>query len=191
VKRRKRAVLCAFSLVALSAVAAAHHIMGVPHYAYDESYPQAPVITYAVEAGPYVIKLTGYPGRPAPGELSEVRAYISRSEGGEVFEGPISARIERDGLLGPEVIWGPTETRFEENLHKLSPRYGEAGNYRVRLEMMLEGQPYEIDFPLVVGDPADPAAVLVAWGGALLALIVMVRAARIKLARRRRAVVAA
>ena len=169
-------------------LAAAHHILGVPHYAYDESYPQAPVITYVVEAGPYKINVTGYPGRPAPGELGEVHAYIRRAtDESEVFAGPISARLERDRMLGPEVVWGPLDTRFEENLHKLTPSYGEAGNYRIRLEMMLEGQPYEIDFPMVVGDPASATATLLAWGGSLLAFVVLVRAARIKLERRRAA----
>ena len=173
---------------ALALVASAHHIMGIPHYAYDESYPQAPVITYAVEAGPYMVKVTGYPGRPGAHTLAEVHAYVTRAnDANEVFSGPIEARLERDGLLGPEVVWGPTETRFEENLHKLAPRFGEAGNYRVRLEMMLEGMPYEIDFPIVAGDPSSPQATLVLWGAGLLAAIVLARAARIKLERRRRA----
>lgn len=172
----------------LALVASAHHIMGIPHYAYDESYPQAPVITYAVEAGPYLVKVTGYPGRPGPHSLAEVHAYVTRaSDASDVFDGPIAARLERDGLLGPKVVWGPIETRFEENLHKLAPRFGEAGNYRVRLEMMLEGQPYEIDFPIVAGDPPNPLSTLVLWGAGLVAAIVLARAARIKLERRRRA----
>jgi hypothetical protein len=159
--------------------------MGIPHYAYDESYPQAPVITYAVQAGPYVVKVTGYPGKPAPGELASVHAYVVRADGsGERYTGPLEARIERDGLFGPEVVWGPAEARYEENLHKLSPTFEEEGSYRIRLELELEGQPYEIDFPIVVGDPSSPTAVLAAWGAAVLLLVVVVRAARIKLERR-------
>lgn len=182
----RKPLLGAAALGLLALAATGHHIMGVPHYAYDESYPQAPVITYAVEAGPYLIKVTGYPGRPAPGELAEVHAYIVRVEdASQVFAGDIEARVEHDGLFGPSVVWGPRPTRFEENLHKLSPQFGEAGNYRIRLEMELEGQPYEIDFPLVVGDPANPASVLALWGGAVLFLLVAVRAAKIKLDRRR------
>jgi len=184
----KLLVLTCACLGTLALVASAHHIMGIPHYAYDESYPQAPVITYAVEAGPYLVKVTGYPGRPGPNSLAEVHAYVTRaSDANDVFDGPIEARLERDGLLGPEVVWGPTETRFEENLHKLAPRFGQAGNYRVRLEMMLEGQPYEIDFPIVAGDPSSPLATLLLWGAGLLTAIVLARAARIKLERRRRA----
>lgn len=184
--RRAAAAAGAFAL--LATLAFAHHIMGIPHYAYDESYPQAPVITYAVAAGPYVVQVTGYPGRPAPDEPAEVHAYVFRADDeSDVYGGPVEARIERDGLFGPEIAWGPEPTRFEENLHKLSPRFGDAGRYRIRLEMELEGRPYEIDFPIVVGQPAHPAAMLLAWAGGIAFLLVAVRAARIKLERRRRA----
>ena len=40
-----------------------------------------------------------------------------------------------DGLFGPEVVWGPSTTRFDENLHKLTPRFADEGHYRIRLEM--------------------------------------------------------
>ncbi len=180
----RRAVRSGVCLALLAGAAGAHHIMGIPHYAYDESYPQAPVITYAVEAGPYLVKVTGYPGRPAPGELAEVHAYIARADDARVFSGPIEARVERDGMLGPEVVWGPAATRFEENLHKVSPTFGEAGHYRIRLELDLEGEPYEIDFPIVVGDPKSPGATLALWVGGVLLTVVLVRAARIKLERR-------
>ena len=182
----RSALLAGVATLVLAGAATAHHILGIPHYAYDESYPQAPVITYAVEAGPYLVKVTGYPGRPGPGELAQVHAYVVRSDDpGAIYSGPIEARLERDGLMGPSVVWGPSSTRFEENLHKLSPRFGDEGHYRIRLEMDLEGQPYEIDFPLVVGDPSSPAAVLAGWGGAVLLLLIVARAARIKLERRR------
>lgn len=180
------ALLSGLAALALTGAAAAHHILGIPHYAYDESYPQAPVITYAVQAGPYVIKVTGYPGKPAPGELAQVHAYVVRGDDpAAIYSGPIEARLERDGLGGASVVWGPSATRFEDNLHKLAPRFGPEGHYRLRLELDLEGQPYEIDFPMVVGEPRGATAILLGWGGALALFVVVVRAARIKLERRR------
>lgn len=182
----ERALVTVALVLALAGLATAHHILGIPHYAYDESYPQAPVITYAVEAGPYLIKVTGYPGRPAPGELAQVHAYVTRvDDPAAVYAGPIEARLERDGLLGTDVVWGPSSTRFTENLHKFTPRFGDEGRYRLRLEMELEGQPYEIDFPLVVGEPGSASATLIGWGGAMAFLVVLVRAAKIKLERRK------
>jgi hypothetical protein len=187
----EQGLLTAVLVLVLAGIAAGHHILGIPHYAYDESYPQAPVITYAVEAGPYLVKVTGYPGKPAPGELAQVHAYVTRlDDPSAIYGGAIAARLERDGLLGTSVVWGPSQTRFEENLHKLSPRFGDEGRYRLRLELELEGQPYEIDFPLVVGQPASTSATLLGWGAAMALLVVVVRAARIKLERRRTAAAA-
>ncbi|MEW6072628.1 MAG: hypothetical protein AB1726_08570 [Planctomycetota bacterium] len=185
--RARARILPALAALALFAARpAAHHILGIPHYAYDEAYPQAPVITYSVAAGPYVVEVTGYPGRPRPGERAEVRAYVHRAaDASDVFAGPISARIEKDALLGPEVAWGPAPTRFDENLHKISPTFAEEGTYRIRLEMELEGQPYEIDFPIAVGDPGSPTAALLGWGAGIVMLLVAVRAARIKIGRAR------
>lgn len=186
--RRSRRFLVAWAFALLPATALAHHILGIPHYAYDEEYPQAPVITYAVEAGPYLITVTGYPGKPAPGELAQVHAYVVRADDpSDVRSEPVDVRIERDGLFGPSVVWGPEVTRFEENLHKCSPVFPSEGNYRIRFEMDLEGQPYQIDFPIVVGDPTHPGVTLGIWLGAVLALVVTVRAAKIKLERRARA----
>jgi len=181
-----RPCLVALALLLCAGSAAAHHILGIPHYAYDESYPQAPVITYAVDAGPYRVQVTGYPGKPAPGELARVHAYVVRSDDpSAIYAGPVEARLERDGFFGSSLVWGPAPARFEENLHKLSPRFGAEGRYLLRLEMELDGQPYDIDCPLFVGEPASATGTVLVWGAAMLVLVVLVRAARIKLERRR------
>lgn len=168
-------------VLVLASGTGAHHIMGIPHYSYDEHYPQAPVITYKVGAGPYILELTGYPGKPIPGELSQMHAYVyKKADKASVFGGRIEASVTRDGVGGKKTIFGPVQTRYEEKLHKFSPVYAEAGKYHVRLEMMLEGQPYEIDFPIMVGDPDSPVAALVTWLCGLALLVVVIRAIKIK-----------
>ena len=183
----RAALPAGLAAVALATLAYGHHIMGVPHYAYDEAYPQAPVVTYAVQAGPYVVKVTGYPGRPAPFERAEIHAYLQTADEREIYSGPIEASVRRTGLLGQEVVWGPNPALFDDNLHKFTPSFGEAGQYHIRLELDLEGQPYEIDFPIAVGEPGHPGRTLLAWLGGVAVLVVCLRAARIKLERRRRA----
>ncbi len=185
--KRKLRLLLGGSAMALTLATPllAHHILGIPHYAYDKDYPQAPVITYLVQAGPYLVSVTGYPGRPAPQEAAQIHAFIRR-EGDEtdVYSGPVEASLMRSGLGGTEVVWGPVTTRFEENLHKVSPRFGDEGNYVVRLHLDLEGEPYDVDFPIQVGDPSSPVATLAIWLGGLVLVILVLRAVRIKLARR-------
>ncbi|MHC4516318.1 MAG: hypothetical protein ACYS5W_21825 [Planctomycetota bacterium] len=163
---------------------AAHHIMGIPHYAYSKNYPQAPVITYKVAAGPYVVEMTGYPGKPVPDELTQMHAYVyNKANKATVFPGPIDAWVWRNNLGEKEVVFGPVKTRFTEKLHKFSPVYKQPGKYIVRLEMQLEGQPYEIDLPIVVGDPPNALLGLLGWLAAVAFLVIVVRAIKIKRAR--------
>ncbi len=184
----RRWTLLAWFVSLTASLAFGHHILGIPHYAYDEDYPQAPVITYLVAAGPYEVHVTGYPGKPAPGELTQIHAYVVRADDPAAIRSePLEVRIEKDGLFGPSVVWGPEPTRFDENLHKCSPIFPEEGNYRIRFDLLLEGQPYEFEFPIVVGDPSHPLSALAGWGGAFLLLVLVVRAAKIKLDRRARA----
>ncbi|MFQ5505951.1 MAG: hypothetical protein ACE5F1_14320 [Planctomycetota bacterium] len=188
-RRLAIAAATAFFLGFLASGGAGHHIMGIPHYAYDKNYPQAPVITYKVAAGPYILELTGYPGKPAPKELTQMHAYVYRkNRKSDVFKGPIKASVFRKGLGTKELVFGPVGTRFEEKLHKFSPVYGEAGNYMVRMEMQIEGQPYEIEFPLVVGDPKSALLPLLSWALALALLVIVIRAMKIKRARHQGAV---
>lgn len=176
-------------LVVLAAPALAHHILGIPHYAYEDSYPQAPVIKYSVEAGPYVVELTGYPGRPVPGERAKMHAYLRSRDGtGGPFQGPVRVRVVEGAHHGEDAsgvnIYGP-ETLLPENVfYVFCPTYPDDGIYTVKLAFEAEGQPFTISFPITVGEPKS-AWVPVAWGGGvLLFLLVVVRAVAIKRQRR-------
>lgn len=176
-------------LVVLAAPALAHHILGIPHYAYEDSYPQAPVIKYSVEAGPYVVELTGYPGRPVPGERAKMHAYLRARDGTDgPYQGPVRVRVVEGAHHGEDSsgvnIYGP-ETLMPENVfYVFCPTYPDDGIYTVKLAFEAEGQPFTISFPITVGEPIS-AWVPVAWGGAgLFFLLIVVRAIAIK--RRRR-----
>ena len=177
-------VLTILSMLVLSRAPQAHHIMGIPHYAYSEDYPQAPVITYKVAAGPYILQLTGYPGRPIPHELTQMNAYIyNKANKADVFPGPLQAMVYQESMGKREVVFGPVPARFEEKMHKFSPIYGDAGKYIVRMEMQIEGQPYQVDMPILVGDPASPLMQLLTWVASIFGLLIVLRAIKIKRAR--------
>jgi len=190
---RKYAVVVPAVLVAVLATvlvsttsAYAHHILGIPHYAYEKDYPQTPVLTYRVDAGAYEIKMTGYPGTPMPGEQCSMHVYISRLDGGELYDGPVTMTVWRDRFFGDDpVIYGPITTRLDERLYKFYPRFGEASDYLVRIHFEADGAPWDISLPVVVGEPGSPALVLGGAGAGLLVFLIVIRALRIKAARRR------
>ena len=186
VKIAKPTVAALFFLLLFTSPAVAHHILGIPHYAYDEQYPQIPVLTYRVEAGRYEVKMMGYPGRLQPGEQCVLHVYVRRQDSGIPFDGEVRLTVMQDRLLGSDpIVYGPTEARLEEALYKFYPRFEDEANYIARLEFEVEGEPWIIDLPMVAGEPGSPWKVL---GGAIIGValfLIVIRALRIKRQRRR------
>lgn len=177
-------MMCAALMGCWIPEAEAHHILGIPHYAYDEQYPQTPVLTYRVDAGANEVKMTGYPGVPEPGEQGSLHVYIRRRETGKLFDGPVTLTVMEDRLIQSDpVVYGPITARLEDSLYKFYPQYAAEANYVVRIEFEADGAPWTIDLPIVVGEPGSPWLVLGGVGGATLIFLIVVRAVRIKMRR--------
>ena len=179
------AVMAAF---ALAAPAWAHHIIGLPHYAYKDNYPQAPVLEYPATTGPYDVLLTSYPGRPEPAEVANIVIYIKDRETGEPYLTPISLRIETQAMFGRGREILPATPRDQiTNQFKYGITFPSAGEYIVELTMDVEGQTEVIPFLMVAGNPRAPATVPLALAGGLGLFFIVVRAIKLKRARRARA----
>ncbi|MFT5366464.1 MAG: hypothetical protein ACI8V2_001411 [Candidatus Latescibacterota bacterium] len=164
----------------------AHHIMGIPHYAYDEQYPQTPVLTYRLEAGPYDVRMTGYPGKPTPGERCTLHVYIRRMDDGALFEGKVIMTVMQNVLMSEDrVVYGPAEAEIEERLFKFHPAFPDEANYTVRIEFEVDDVPWIVDLPMVAGEPGSPWTVLGSTVFGLVAFVVVIRAIRIKRQRQR------
>jgi hypothetical protein len=165
--------------------AQAHHILGIPHYAYDESYPQAPILTYKVKAGVHEVQMTGYPGNPQPNEACSLHVYVRSLDGGAPFDGAVSLKVHRDRfILADPLIYGPSEAKLEEAIYKFYPRFDQEANYNVFIDFEYNGEPWTIELPMVVGEPGNPWVVLGSVGGGLALFIIIIRAIRIKQKRR-------
>jgi hypothetical protein len=93
-------------------VAAAHHILGLPHYSYKENYPQAPTLEYPATTGPYDVLMTSFPGHPVPGESTAIAFYIKDRNTGLPYAQPVSLRVLQTATFGAnQVIQAPTITR--------------------------------------------------------------------------------
>jgi hypothetical protein len=172
-------------LLVCSLPVAAHHILGVPHYAYDEDYPQAPVLTYKVQAGPNEVEMTTYPGRPAPGERCSLHVYILPTDKERIFDAPVTLTVFRDRMIGADpVVYGPMEAQREEALYKFYPQFPLESDYVVRIDFMESDESWTIDLPIVVGEPGSPWVLLGGIAFGVIAFLVVIRALRIKMQRR-------
>lgn len=163
----------------------AHHILGLPHYEYKDNYPQAPVLEYPAQTGPYDVLLSAYPGRPVPGEPASVVVYIKDRETGAPYGTPVSLRVRTQGAFGEgREILPPTRRAPTTNQFKYTVTFPEAGEYIVELTVDVEGQVEVIPFLMVAGDPRAPATVPLLVAAGLALLVIAVRAVKIKRARR-------
>ena len=171
-------------LMLLSCNAWSHHILGTPHYAYDEEYPQTPILTYGAELGAYKVNMTCYPGKPKPGDNTSLHFYIKHLQTGQAFDDSVTLTVFKDNLIGEDpVVYGPVEAQLEEAMFKFFPRFEEEANYTVRLEYYADGAPWILDLPMVSGEPGSPWTVIGGFVGILLVFFIVIRAIRIKRAR--------
>lgn len=162
----------------------AHHIMGIPHYSYDENYPQAPVLKLVETVGNWEFQLTSFPGNPKPGDRTELHVYVIQETSRKVYDKPLALTIHRVGALGREQIY-TKESTLLENVYKFYPTYKEEGNYELTLSFADETGTSTLTFPMVVGEPGSPWVALGGYMSGLLLFVLVIRAIRIK--RRRRA----
>lgn len=169
------------ALVVSPSIASAHHILGVPHYAYDEDYPQTPVLTYRVDAGRYELRMTGYPGMIEPGDRATFHVYVTHQDGGAPFGGIVTMTVFEDQLLGTDpVVYGPMDAEIDERVFKFHPRFEAEATYLLRMHFEDEGTPWTIDLPMQVGNPGSPWGVVVGVTSSVGLFLIVIRALRIK-----------
>ncbi|GAB4283436.1 MAG: hypothetical protein Kow0092_38270 [Deferrisomatales bacterium] len=183
------ACTCGLLAVGGARPARAHHILGLPHYSYKENYPQVPTLEYPATTGPYDVLLTSYPGKPVPGEPANLAFYVKNRQTGEPYGEPVGVRVLETFTFGDNrTVEALDRIPPFEQVHKITVTFPEEGEYVVELSLVVEGQTEVIPFAMVVGDPSSAWSVVAAVGLGLAAFLVVVRAVRIKRARRLAAV---
>jgi hypothetical protein len=168
--KRSRSILAAALLALVAGAAWSHHIIGIPHYAYDENYPQLPFVEIVATSGPWDIRMSYMPGIIEPGQRVRFKLYAVHRETREPLRKDLVGQVRRLRFGGsPEPVAPAFPIRVgkgpEGNDYKFFhefPSY-DAFEVLVRFEFP-DGAVEEIPFPVTVG-VTDDTPVL---GGAIL-----------------------
>lgn len=161
--------------------AAAHHILGLPHYSYKEHYPQAPTLEYPATTGPYDVLMTSFPGHPVPGERTTIAFYIKDRNTGLPYDQPVSMRVLQTATFrANKVILEPTIHEPTTNQHKYFVTFPQDGEFIAELTMDVEGKAEVIPFLMVAGQPSAALSIVIAVAIGLAVFLLVVRAIRIK-----------
>ncbi|MCP5140846.1 MAG: hypothetical protein H6926_07245 [Chromatiales bacterium] len=179
-----RGSLLLILLLGLSPTGYAHHVLGRPAYALSEDSNTPPSMAIETQIGAYFVTMMAFPAFPQPGEAARVNLYARRIDDGAPFTGEVAFFVRDDAwLAAAEEAIGVQQV--DDNVYRQGFVISAAGDYLVTARFTAHGEPYVIDFPVRVGDPAAVAPLAVA-GGTLLALLIGVNVAqRRRIARRR------
>ena len=158
----KRIVLLLLLAAGFSPWASAHHVLGRPAYSLNEDSNTPPSMAVETQIGNFFVTYMVFPAFPRAGEPGRVNLYATRIDNGNVFEGKVSFFVRDDDWLNSLV--GTTEEQLgtqliDDGVYRQGFVFRADGNYMIRAHFIADGEPYDIDFPLRVGQ-ASPIGVV-------------------------------
>jgi len=128
----------------------AHHVLGRPSYSLNEDSNTPPSMQMETQIGDYFVNYMVYPAFPRPGETGRINLYVNRLDGSAPFAGKISFRVRDAGWFSRhEESIG--EQWPDDNVFRQGFVFTQEGDYIITAAFEADGQPYQIDFPLRIG----------------------------------------
>ncbi len=159
--------------------AMAHHVLGRPAYSLNEDSNTPPSMQVETQIGDYFVTYMVFPAFPRPGAPGRINLYATRLDDGRPFHGEVTFKVRDDSWFGGrEEILGVQSP--DDNVYRQGFVFTDAGDYVITAEFESEGEPYVIDFPLRIGDPAPIGPIGLAVGTIVAVLL------GVNLAQRRR-----
>lgn len=180
--RTTAACLLVMSSLWAAPSARAHHIRGIPHYSYQDHYPETPVYEIEQPVDGYLVTFTYY---EIPGSMAlDLAMYIRDTLNDAPYDGPVTfwvfGRHEDPARTHPFTAY-----RNPTNIYKVGWVYEEAGSYYVRIVFDDESGEHRGVFELTVGDSSAGFAYLAIALGLVIGFAVIAGVARKKRGRAR------
>ncbi|WP_114325668.1 hypothetical protein [Candidatus Colwellia aromaticivorans] len=176
-----------FVYIALvSTLSNAHHVLGRPSYSLNEDSNTPPSMAIETQIGEYFITYMVFPAFPKPNEPGRVNLYATRIDNGEVLAQPITFSVRDDSFFTETLGFGQAESSeqigvqtIDDGVYRQGFLFRKKGNYIVRAYFEDGGEPYEIDFPLQVGE-SSPIGPIGATIGFIFFLLLSINIAQRK-----------
>ena len=130
-----------------------------------------------MQIGDYLVAYMIFPAFPRPKTPGSISLYATRIDNGEPFPGDVTFKAHVDswipwfGAGDAEITLGVQQP--DDNVFRQRYQFHDAGDYIVAANFQADGEPYLVEFPMRVGEPAPigPAGITVA---AVLIVILVV-----------------
>ncbi len=143
-----------FCVLLVSLPVQAHHVLGRPSYSLSEDSTTPPSMQVETQIGDYYVTYMAFPAFPSPNQPGRVNLYASRIDNGDPFQGQVTFKVRDDSWFNKqEELLGVQDV--DDNVFRQGFEFNTAGNYIIRAEFESAGVPYQIDFPLRIGEPSS------------------------------------
>lgn len=160
------------SVVSAPPLAWSHHVLGRPSYSLNEDSNTPPSMQLEVQIGRYLVTMMAFPAFPKVGEESRIRLYAAHLESGEPFIGEVQFSVRDDRWFAdPAEILGVQ--RPIDGIYRQSLLFSQEGDYWVTTRFEAGGEPYIIDLPIRMGNPASVFPILATVGFVALLLLIL------------------
>lgn len=144
-------LLC--SSIMLSLPSSAHHVLGRPSYSLNEDSNTPPSMAIETQIGDYFITYMIFPAFPKPNERGRINIYVTRIDNGAVFDGEVAFSVRDDSWLSDEKKSEASGTQLiDDGVYRQAFVFKQEGSYIIRASFQADGELYEIDFPLQIGN---------------------------------------
>ena len=163
-------IIILFTIIIWSAPNFAHHVLGRPSYSLNEDSTTPPSMQIETQIGSYYVTYMVFPAFPSPNQPGRVNVYASRIDNGQPFQGEMKFKVFTDNFFKKKEAYLGTQA-VDDNVFRQGFEFHESGKYIIRAEFESDGEPYQIDFPLLIGEPAKLGPIGFAIGLILIVLL--------------------
>jgi len=142
-------------LLLVSLPVSAHHVLGRPAYSLNEDSNTPPSMAVETQVGNFFVTYMAFPAFPKANEQGRVNLYATRIDTGLIFDGEVRFYVRDDHWL--QSVSKDSEEQLgtqliDDGVYRQGFRFNQEGSYIIRASFEADGEPYEIDFPLQVGE---------------------------------------
>ncbi len=165
------------SILLMATASNAHHIRGLPHYAYSENYPQVPVVEERriADEWEYIFSYI----RIFQTNNYDLAVYIKNTKTGKPFKGIVNYKVFGKGE-NPDIQHAHPTKADPTNTFRVGWSYENDGIYTVRIAFDAGGKSYTEEFKMQVGEVGFNYLWVILPGIVVFTLLLLVVIKRLK-----------
>jgi len=149
----KTQILVIFVLCCCQSSVQAHHVLGRPAYSLSEDSNTPPSLAVETQIGDFFVTYMVFPAFTKANEPGRLNLYIQGIDTDTRFNDDVSFTVVDEGFFSDRVEPIGIQS-IDDGVYRQGFIFAEEGKYTVRAHFDHNGEPYDIDFPLRIGEPS-------------------------------------